>query len=1001
MNDSAAARILKAQETGATRLYLGDEGLSVLPKEVFALSSLEVLGLWSNGLETIPITLWDLPHLRLVILYDNPLERLPNRPGLAIDAATYLRLQNQFDPKNIAGLWIDADGARNRSEFWIAELKTLTNLRELTVGKFSIEIGGSHDEPGPDVLWIVDSLAGLDSLQHFSLRGWRLPGVPEAIRKVERLKSLNLSGLGLENLPDWIGRLGLEQLAAVDNKLSEVPGSLRNLKRLQTLDLSWNPLGKVPEAVFGLATLEALSLYGCDLREIPADILRLDRLKALDVGGNAIESPPAEVAKQGLEAIRNYWRQRADTGVDYLCEAKLIILGESGAGKTSLARKIENPDYVLREREPSTEGIDVIRWQFPTAIRTRDEGHEKMLERDFQVNIWDFGGQEIYHATHQFFLTRRSVYVLVCDDRKEDTDFSYWLQVVEMLSDASPLVIVQNEKQDRTRDINPGSLRARFANLRAVVATNLDTNRGLDDVVQCIRKELESLPHVGVGLPATWKRVREALERDKRDYVGLDEYLGICQQHGFTRREDKLQLSGYLHDLGICLHFQDDPLLKNTVVLKPAWGTDAVYRVLDDPAVIAARGSFTRADLARIWSEAKYAGMQDELLALMMKFRLCYALESERAYIAPQLLSSEQPSYRWDTGGGLTVRYEYGFLPKGILTRFIVAAHHLIADEKLVWKTGVILERDGSRAEVTEEYAQRRIRVRVSGGDPRGLLAIVDDHLERLHRSFPRLQYDRHLPCPCSECKGKAEPYAFPLEKLAKMAAKNQPIQCYTSGEMVGSVQLIRDVLPGALRREERAAEPAQVSASTAAPSQEVFVSYAWTEESRNLVDRLQAALEAQGIRLLRDREEVRYKDSIREFMRRIGKGKCVVVVISENLKSENCMFEMLEIAQAGALRERIFPIVLPDANLYKAPGRVKYVSYWEDQIRELDEALKTVRGDNLTKLQEDLNLYAEIRRLFDRITDTLRDMNALTADLHEASGFEELTRRILAQVGR
>jgi hypothetical protein len=182
-------------------------------------------------------------------------------------------------------------------------------------------------------------------------------------------------------------------------------------------------------------------------------------------------------------------------------------------------------------------------------------------------NIWDFGGQEIYQATHQFFLTRRSVYVLVCDDRKEDTDFSYWLQVVEMLSDASPLVIVQNERQDRTRDINPGSLRARFANLRAVVETNLDTNRGLDGVIQSIRKELESLPHVGVGLPATWKRVREALEQDKRDYVGLDEYLAICQQHGFTRREDKLQLSGYLHDLGICLHFQDDPLLKNTVVL--------------------------------------------------------------------------------------------------------------------------------------------------------------------------------------------------------------------------------------------------------------------------------------------------------------------------------------------------------------------------------------------------------------------------------------------------
>ena len=75
-------------------------------------------------------------------------------------------------------------------------------------------------------------------------------------------------------------------------------------------------------------------------------------------------------------------------------------------------------------------------------------------------------------------------------------------------------------------------------------------------------------------------------------------------------------------------------------------------------------------------------------------------------------------------------------------------------------------------------------------------------------------------------------------------------------------------------------------------------------------------------------------------------------------------------------------------------------MSYWEEQIRELDEALKTVRGDNLTKLQEDLNVYAEIRRLFDGIADTMRDMNALTPDQHEGSGFDELIRRIRAQLG-
>jgi len=940
--------------------------------------------------------------LKFVDVTKNPIESLPDRHGLFIDLPIFNRCRTQVKGENI-NLTIDMDIWQERNALWAADLKATKRLKGVNIEQkhSSTKRNAKIDL---QVRQIISLLADSE-LVNLTLRRLEIGSLPEEIRRFRGLKYLILEELALKDLPDWIGQLDLKMLSVGSNELSAIPDSFRNLTDLRTLHLDRNPISKIPALVFDLVTLEYLNLNNCNLREIPPEILRLDKLKTIHCKDNPIESPPPEVVENGLDAIRDYWRQRADTGVDYLCEAKLIILGEAGAGKTSLAHKIENPNYKLNKDEKSTEGIDVIRYEFPTAIHTRDNGDEKFLERMFQVNIWDFGGQEIYHATHQFFLTRRSVYVLVCDDRKEDTDFSYWLQAVEMLSDGSPVLIVQNEKQDRTRDINLSNLRARFANLRGSLPTNLDTNRGLEDVIKLIRKELESLPHVGVGLPATWKRVREALEQDKRDFISLDEYLTICQERGFTRREDKLQLSGYLHDLGICLHFQDDPLLKNTVVLKPSWGTDAVYRVLDDPEIIIARGSFTQSDLQRIWSEERYAGMQDELLQLMMKFQLCYALDSNQAYIAPQLLSSEQPRYPWDQAGGLVVRYEYQFLPKGILTRFIVAMHRLIAGGRLVWKTGVVLERDGSRAEVIEEYSQRRIRVRVSGPDPHGLFAIVDEQLERLHASFPRLQYERYLPCPCTECKEKAEPYGLGLEKLIKMARKSQNIQCHESGEMVDAEQLVREILPGALRLEEYAMEarsmgttPLEVPAP-AAP--EVFVSYAWNIESSEIVDGVQQALEEDGIRLIRDREEVRYRDSIRDFMRRIGRGKCVLVVISDKyLKSENCMFEMVEIAKEPGLRERIFPIVLSDANIYKATGRVKYVHYWESEIQELDEALKTVRGDNLTKLQEDLNIYSEIRRLFDGIADTLRDMNALTPDQHEGSGFEELIRRVRAQLG-
>ena len=192
---------------------------------------------------------------------------------------------------------------------------------------------------------------------------------------------------------------------------------------------------------------------------------------------------------------------------------------------------------------------------------------------------------------------------------------------------------------------------------------------------------------------------------------------------------------------------------------------------------------------------------------------------------------------------------------------------------------------------------------------------------------------------------------------------------------------------------------PAQPSGPELSPPErqrQVFISYAWGGESEEIANQVEAALERQGIDLVRDKRDLGFKGRIREFMERIGRGKCVVVVISEKyLKSENCMFELLQIAKHEQFYGRVFPVVLEDARIYKPTDRIRYVQYWEGEIEALDRQMRSVSAANLQGFREDIDLYSEIRQYLPRLTHILKDMNTLTVQIHRESGFEALIEGI------
>ncbi|MCB9069243.1 MAG: GTP-binding protein [Calditrichae bacterium] len=274
---------------------------------------------------------------------------------------------------------------------------------------------------------------------------------------------------------------------------------------------------------------------------------------------------------------------------DFLYEIKLLLIGEGRVGKTSIAKSLSNEEYIL-EDEHTTEGIDIQPWLI------QPEEFEELgieIDKEFRVNIWDFGGQEIYHATHQFFLTKRSVYILVTESRKEDKheDFYYWLNIVKLLGDKSPVIITLNKCDQPTKDLPINEYQKAFKNIIefrkiSCIPNYRDTIESLKCEIKRIITNPVHVPHISTALPAVWVRIREELQyiQQEMEYISYQEYLDICLSYSLNEKR-ALHLSSFFHDLGVFLHFQDDIELFDTVFLDHEWVTDGVYKVLDNTLV--------------------------------------------------------------------------------------------------------------------------------------------------------------------------------------------------------------------------------------------------------------------------------------------------------------------------------------------------------------------------------------------------------------------------------
>jgi Leucine-rich repeat (LRR) protein len=661
------------------------------------------------------------------------------------------------------------------------------------------------------------SLAALKQLTSLELWGNKIGAAGAAsLAALKQLTSLNLgyNKIGDEGAASLAALTQLTSLNLENNEIGDAgAAALAALTQLTSLDLSYNPV--VDSTPFStMRRLTSLNLKETKIQDLSSLRPLLERgLEAkwqeyefengINVYNCPLIHPPPEIIQQGQEAVLNYLREIDKQGVDHLYEAKVLILGEGGAGKTSLLRRLYQTTRPLPAEEESTKGIDIHRHEFANR-----EG------RPFRLNVWDFGGQQIYHATHQFFLTKRSLYILVDDTRNNsktvhDEGFKYWLEVIETLSERSPVLIFQNEKAGRSKSIAEAGIKGRFPNVIEVYRGNLEKYNAANNLEEAIRLHVQKLPHVGDAVPAQWVTIRSELEKIKegQPFISQKDYFQLYASYLEEDRPKALRLSQYFHDLGVFLHFQDDQLLQRYVILQNDWATEAVFKVLDDEPTKARKGRFTQADCQRIWAHSTYADMHPELLALMVKFELCYKLPDQRpaTWLSPQLLSPSAPELfkDWAKPDDLVLFFQYDFLPKGMISRLMVRKNHLARQPDLCWVDGAYFQHGGSDLLVSLMESGQEIELRARGPERKELISVIASDLDALNASFEGLRdkVRKFVPCICSNCRLSTTPESYEEGKLLKRKHDGKlTIECPESYEDVSVLELLDglklDMLP-------------------------------------------------------------------------------------------------------------------------------------------------------------------------------------------------------------
>nr|CAA6825421.1 MAG: GTP-binding protein [uncultured Thiotrichaceae bacterium] len=595
----------------------------------------------------------------------------------------------------------------------------------------------------------LNPLSGLPDLQHISCGGTQVSDL-SPLSGLSSLQHVSCDNTQVSDLSPLSGLLGLRGISCNNTEVSDL-SPLSDLSDLyyifcnRTMVSDLSPLS-------GLSSLVYVNCVDTPVSDLSPLKNQLKQGLHVSSHGCPLFIPPPEFAEQGQESIVEYFNQLdEDDGASSLNEIKIILLGEGTAGKTSLVRRLQGQGF--NPKEGQTHGIRIRKQLF-------DIDDEQATAR-----IWDFGGQETMHATHQFFLSERCIYVLVLNSRQgEDRDKAeYWLKHARSYGGNSPVLMVLNKiDENRAFEMDRRFLSEKYPQIQDYYRLSCKTGEGVDEFRQGLLSQIEQAKSRKTPFPTAWSRVKKHFDSLDEDYINNAAYQQICHEHNVDKPLSQSVLLNFLHDLGVLVNF--DKLLQycDMQILNPLWLTNGVYRVVTSSRVADNHGLLLRGELDEVINgevqeadntlEEPYLYPKDKLpiiIEVMQKFELCYQLDHAH-YVIPSLLAKEEPEFCLE---GAVIHFEVhfsDFLPPGLFPRLMVKLHHYI-DGTNNWRSGMFLHKPevfNARARIQVDREDKKLIIHCCGEEPRKLLSFIRKTVEEVAGSYAQLEYDEKVVVP-------------------------------------------------------------------------------------------------------------------------------------------------------------------------------------------------------------------------------------------------------------